>query len=568
MWTRSQSLGYLLLVAICLTALPVRVEAQQVSAPRSPLELAEIMAAKLEPDSMERSLALGAITGNYWRLKQFKAALRASAAQPPDQEGSAGLFYVDQALERGDRKFADQLLQQLIASDPEADQHFRLQYLRRLVQLDHLEQAEELARQGNAGEWSYSEALLEVTRAYLRIKQLDRTRALVALASAAIEPSPGSESDCSSLSQIIPLFVALGQPEKAEAALQQGLLLADTIHHNPMSSQSMLYEEGDHCRGSLVEAMARIGRFDQALSLVEALDPMNRAAALIKLAEIYRTVEQPAKSVELLDRAMRELDQDGSIGSSFARGDLAKRIIEQYLALNQPVAAAGLAARVEKGDRGDNGYSTKDAALIVAGWYFKAGRRAEGSAVLDDAVKFVSRLKLDQSPRSGVSPGWSPTRTKILFQGELIDAYLEGGNYRGARRAIDTIELPHARAGKMADLAGALIEAGQQREVKSLVDEAQRLIDSPAPAEMDDPVDPASSKIASIYARLGDRSRALDMFVRILDGKRIWELYGDPLIKLAEIGYYFERSSLAVDRRIAVALRAIERDYSNRNLFD
>jgi hypothetical protein len=548
-----------------LTAVPARVAAQQPALDRSPLECAEFMAAKLEADSMERSMALVTITGKYWKLGHPKEALRASATQPADQQSSFGLYYVDQALKRSDRKFADQLLQQLISSDTERDQQFRMLYIRRLLQLDHLAQAEELAREGNADEWSYPEGLLEIAGAYLQTKKLERTRALLNLASAAIDPTPGSESACSNLSQIIPLFAAVGQPDRAEAALQQGLLLADTIHHNPMSSQSSFYEEGDKCRGSLADAMAQIGRFDQAQGLADALDPLNRVRARIDIANEYRRTGAATKASELLARSVDDLNQ--LEGYQFQKSQLRLRIIRTFLDLNDDRSAARVVGGIEPDNYLPDRQYLRDTALLVADRIAQGGRSNEAAAVLNGAVKSLVKLKPPDPGEVGTTVERSFVSRKALRLGEFADGLLELGEYAAARRAIDGIELPHFRVGKMADLARMLlIRDRQNAEARKVLDAALRLSESSTNFRPDDPPDSALANVAAVYAQLGERDVARGLFLRVVNGKRLWERYGDPLTQLAEIGYYFELSRLPVDRQVAAALRAIDREYSNRNL--
>lgn len=264
------------------------------------------------------------------------------------------------------------------------------------------------------------------------------------------------------------------------------------------------------------------------------------------------------------DRALALLDQqaDRSSASSDPDGDNGVSLgwIELYLKLGEPKRAARLAR-----SPGIGVYAC-DAALEIADSFVAAGQPEAAIAALDAAVKRPCHPiseRDDEEPTAYPSDGIPMSYFTGAFPRcrlpELVDKYLELHDFNRAQAAIERITLPQTKAAKLGDLARALNQANEPARANKALGKALLIAQQSRKAPGDVPPNPVLANIASVYAQLGEREKALQLFERVLVAERDKESYRIPLTGLGVIGVYYSQAKLGTDERISRTLREIVR---------
>lgn len=560
------------LILCCLLAIVVPTTAVQPVAgqePRpdhSPLESAWYVAVKIAPpDDGQRYRSCSAPNGHeadyhianyYWRLRQYDAALRTIKGLTKDEQ----LYFTQALLERPlapeEREPVWKLVQQareLVRDEwDNATSLFQDEQVNLLIRWGELDQARAHAIATNdprANEISLVRipTLAALGSAFFRAQRKDEARKIFdhAFADAQAEdlkPLPEErpwEITRSRLDDLVGLvagYYALGDSAKVESVLTLSEKYAKLLEHAGIQPMITTY--------------LRAHRIQQAMELYESNEKEFTQIGIIQrigIAEQLLDAGETNRAIKLLEV---ELDARRSRGDEL--GD--EGMLRAWLAAGKPERARTLLGKVEwKGELVAN-------AIMLADWYLKAGDRKSALAVLDYAfTEFKSRRDPYASEDSELlfNYHYVPSRESRNGLPLLTDKYLELKEFDSARRTIDAISLPQTRAEGLTDLARTLLRDGQRTKAKAVIDEALILAESAKKTPLDVYPLPALSRIAVVYAQLGETERAADLFVKILTRERKEKSYEEPVLVLAEIGFYYEQSGLKPDERIAALLRPL-----------
>jgi tetratricopeptide (TPR) repeat protein len=560
------------LILCCLLAivvLPTAVQPVVGQEPRpdhNPLESAWYVAKKIAPpDDGQHYRSCSApnsheadyhIARYYWRLGQYDAALRTIKGLTKDEQLYLTLELLEQPLGPEQREPIWKLVQQardLVRDEPyNAATLFQDQQVDLLIRWGELDQARALTEPaGNPGANGRSlvgvPVLTALGAAFFRAQRKDEARNLFDRAFADVQDVDleslrrkqsfdDIRRDQEDLIGIAAGYFALGDSAKVESVLTLAEKYAGVLEHGGIQPMIATYI-GAH-------------RFQQAMKLYER--NQNEFAQLGIVLRIG--IAEELVKAGATDPAIKLLEAE--LAARRARGDELgdEGMLNAWLAAGKPERARALLGKVEwKGDLAAN-------AVTLADWYVKAGDRKSALAVLDYAAVEV-RTRPDppasESDELLFNYNYVPRRESRSGLPLLSDKYLELKDFDGARRAIESIPLPQTRAEGLTDLARTLLQDRQRAKAKAVIDEAFTLAESAKKTPNDVYPLPALSRIAVVYALLGETERAADLFVKILTRERTEKSYDEPVLGLAEIGYYYEQSGLKPDERIAAQLRPL-----------
>src|SRR4029077_12183014 len=123
-------------------------------------------------------------------------------------------------------------------------------------------------------------------------------------------------------------------------------------------------------------------------------------------------------------------------------------------------------------------YAILGSTIALADWYIKYKNTALAVESLEIAsIRFQSIVS--ERPEE-ILPMMSTSRAreKASYLSQIADKFIQLGRFSKAKVAIGAIDLPQARAEKLADLAGAMIIASQHDRAISILAHAQTLSDT------------------------------------------------------------------------------------------
>lgn len=543
--TRSISLTYLLLLTICLGVLPERATAQQPMPDHSPLETAWYLA--IRPDAQDRpqSDALTAVARTYLRLGHRETALRVAESIPPNERSTFAVALFAALMKSSNRDHAGRVMLQTWQTLREQEfggkGEVGLYVTKDLITLDQLDRAGHVAESIDDDSTYKIEALAAVAVALIRPNENERAEALLQRALSLLRAV--SEEDqywvLRSIGGLGAGFAAAGD----RAAANETLELALRYANNRTDSNR------DRCRGFVAVAMAQAGQFERAVELADSLDEYPRVEALTGIAKAYTAAGRRVEAVALLDRTTRILIawDDGEYAQAFPRLE----IIKAYLAAGAPEAAEPIAAAIY------NGHYTQKAALAIADWYIRAGKKPQALAVLDRATRRLSTMVSEKSEDILPAMSGSRAQSKSTALAAVVRKYLELKEPDRALAAIEPIDQPQYQADLLADLARSLVTANQPRRARMVLDRARKLALHAPEYNHDYFSELAIANIAGVYGLLNEPEISSRLFQTALDSEHVTESYNQPALFLAEIGFYFDQAKIKPDARIKRKLRAL-----------
>jgi tetratricopeptide (TPR) repeat protein len=537
------------LLAAVLLAYPVSAIAQENNPGNSPLTCALLLANKLDPKyGVSRNNSLSHIAVVSWAIGKPRQALRAVRAMECAEQAYTSNYLADQAMKAGQNgyalKFIEQSLGCAIKQDFYQKDSLFSQFVAKLIKLKRYAQALTVAEAIDDQSSNKALAFVLLADAYLKAGQDER--ALILLDSAFAKAKTADEDysyvTCEALGEIALGYAQLAKPDQADAALSFAVEIAG--------------KEANSCVKSIVAiCFAKAGQEERALQLAESLDDDRcKTEAVIQIASIHFRRGKNTKALALLSQIERmielEDDYENSKGSVFA--ELAKVYLQAYM----PEKAAQVARKIS-----DDFYCYK-AALEIADWSLKHGHANLGTDALDWASQKI-RLIVSEKPEE-ITGNMSTSRAKekAAYLSEISYKYVEARQFDKAQQAIDAIDLPQWRAGKLADLAAARFHTSQRNEVKVILSQALHLSESSAEYPHDSEKYLTLANIARRYAETGYKKQATKVFVDVLGMAHELKSYNNRIVSLAEIGFSYEKAGLKADDRIRDALRRIIKDWT------
>lgn len=544
--------GFLFAI-VCLTGTVQPVAAQRPRPAQNPLEAAWYVAQKIAPPATgeyERSCSAPNpyepayhIAKYYWRLGQYDAALQTLKGLSYKQQDDFTWRLLLEPVRPEQQEAVEKLTRQTAESVSDTPRSRTAPYSNLLepllIQWGELDQARALSAPDaspivaaaffKAGRKAEATELIE--RAFAQAKEEVRQLLEAALDPVGAEPDPVKAAiqqnkmkyQLEQLGEIGGVFFSLGDTEKVDAVVQLATQLAagEEIAVQP-----------------LMIVLIRAHRFEAAMKLYyrwqSEFGPRGWISR-VDLAQAFVKAGETERAIRLLDTAE---------GAS----------VEAWLGVDRPERARAL---IESADRD---YGLEDDAIMVADWFAERGDRKSALAMLDLAVAKLKPASIERFSKDDQAM-FDYSYVFILKERGglpvLVDKYLELKDFDGARRANDAILLPQTRAEGLANLARALLHYGQRTKAKSAIDEALALAERAKKTPGDRYPLPALSRIAAVYAQLGETQRAAELFVKILSRERTEKSYFEPVLGLAEIGFYYEQSGLKPDERIAAKLRPL-----------
>lgn len=553
-----------LALALCVAAVPFQLAAQEPTPDRTPLETAWFLGErtvrewpvepKLTPEgaviSDERDYR-NEVAKFYWQLEQPEPALAVTRRLSfYEQAGIAtDVLPPFQTISDGSaRKLLQQALTSIKGQAFSRKSNFLLDAVGWSIKLGQFDQAMSVAESIDNSAFEKPAALALVAQHLITAKQYDRAEAMLdrgfKLAQAAADNYAKLQIG-KYLGEIAAGYFALGKTSKLAALLE----LAERYSSRGGGVFGQFGPSSDEASvRQLIRTLIRGHEFKRATEILGEMR-WNTNYDLCEIAEAFGANGAVDPAVKILERVTRELASLDYQDHVFDSERL--YVVRAYLVIGKIDTAARLARQDA------NGNYLGDEAISVADWYFKAGQKTPGLAMLDSARrKLIAReTKFHGGPgfpsfelHSGEEVQWLP---------HLANKYLEVKHFTEAQLAIAAITQPHIKATKLADLARALVVANQPDQARKILATALPLAESILQHENDIQPVSALSNIAAVYGELGDREKAIQLFVQVLDAKRIQASYPSLSLGVAEIGYFYELSGLGPDKRISDRLRAL-----------
>jgi tetratricopeptide (TPR) repeat protein len=555
-------IGCLLTIFVLTTAVRP-VVGQDPRPDHNPLEAAWYVAEKIAPPAdgeHERSCSAPNpyepayhIAKYYWRLGQYDAALRTLKGLSYRQQDDFTWRLLLEPVRLEQQEAVEKLVRQTLDTVRDKPDYGPRQYDGLLepwlIQWGELDKARGL---------SEPSASTGVAAAFIKVGRKTEARELVERAFAQAqeeanrhlgakpehvdaEPDPveygiqrnKTRYQLEQLGGIGAVFFALEDAEKVEAVVQLATKVGASLEEEAVQPMMII--------------LIRTHRFQEAMKLYDPWQNELIARGYISRIELAKEFLQAGET----ERAIRLLESEerSRRPNSWPEG-----LVEAWLAAGKPERARALI------ERSDPEEDLSASAVAVADWFVKRGDRKSALAMLDLGV---AMLKKHPREIDGEYDESMFDYSYVFVLGErggfplLVDKYLELKEFDGARRANAAIPLPQTRAEGLADLARALLLAGQKAKAKIAIDEALALAEGAKKTPRDRYPLPALSRIAAVYAQLGEAERAADLFVKVLSRERTEKSYFEPVLGLAEIGFYYEQSGLKPDERIAAQLWAL-----------
>jgi len=254
----------------------------------------------------------------------------------------------------------------------------------------------------------------------------------------------------------------------------------------------------------IAKAYAEIGRFNEALALVEAISTEER-----KLTELGQDIHAYAETGNL-DQAMRLLAEVAELNTKLAKAgvldlDRGKARIKRTASRIRQVFAESLATNLPYGDVGQLGRarelvdSIDDAAdkvmalVAVAEGYAEAGRQEHAAQVLSLAIETAETIASPQD--------------KPMVLAKIAGAYAKVGDISRASEIADNVNSSPASESvvkALFEIAEKYIEAGEPQEAALIVGQAIAMADSVKAEKFW-----GLEKIAGKYADSGQLTQAL-----------------------------------------------------------
>ena len=175
-----------------------------------------------------------------------------------------------------------------------------------------------------------------------------------------------------------------------------------------------------------------------------------------------------------------------------------------------PEQAAQVARKIS-----DDFYCYK-AALEIADWSLKHGHANLAKDALDWASQKVRLIVSEKPEEITGNMSTSRAREKAAYLSEISDKYIEARQFDKAQQAIEAIDPPQWRAGKLADLAVARLDTSQRNKVTRMLAQALHLSESSAEHPHDGRKYLTLANIARRYAEAGYKKQAAKVFVDVL----------------------------------------------------
>lgn len=553
-----------LTLVLYATAIPFRVGAQEPGPDRTPLETAWYLGERTVREwPVEPKLTPeGGVISNeedyrsdvarfYWRLERPEQALAVMRRLPTDEQTAMATDMLPPFQSVSDSS-ARMLLQQSLNSIKDLKdsryQRYLLDAVGWSIKLGQVEQAMRVADSFDDSAFEKPAALALVAQHLIAAKENGRAEKLLDRAFKLAQAAANNYAKLQIgkyLGEIAAGYFALGKFGKLAVVL-------DLAERYSARGGAVFGQFGPSADGAsirqLVHTLIRGHEFERAAKVLGEMR-WNSNYDLCEIAEAFGANGAVDQAVIILERVSRELARPDHQDHVFDSERL--YVVRAYLAIGKIDTATRLAREDVDGNY------LGDEAIAVADWYFKAGKTALGLALLDSARKKL----ITRENRFHGGPGFPSfelhSGEEVQWLPHLADKYLEVKHFTEAQQAIEAITPPHIKATKLVDLARALVVANQPDQARKVLAAALPLAESTLQHENDIQPLPALSNIAAVYGKLGDRERAIQLFVQALDTKRILASYPALNIGVAEIGYYYELSKLGPDKLISDRLRAL-----------
>ena len=534
-----------------LLAGPAASFAQKDDPESSPLACALFFTRRLDPDSsFQRNALLAGIAKSSWLSGNPDRALRISREMSCDEQAYISIYLADRAIKARQKDYALKFIEQSLACAKDGEDFYRKgevfnKFVVKLIELQQNERALAVAEAIEDETSHKASAFTALAEAHAAAGQNEQALRMFdrAFTQAKIAGEEYSLASCEALGRIAAGYAQLGKTDQAAAALSFAGQLAE--------------QEDDlnraRVKSIVAEGYAKAGQDEQALHLAELLDSDRRVDTLIAIASVYVRKGQKAKALALLSQVAHAAELSNDYENNKER-DFAE-IVRVYLRADEPQQAAQMASRIRAG------LYRKEAALEIADWSLKHGRERLAAEALDSASQKISLIVSEKPEEILPAMSFSRAREKAALLSEISDKYIEAGQFDKAEQAISAIDLPQWKAGKLADLAGAMARGSSHGKVKELLAKALRLSDGAAEYPHDVYRDLALTNIAGRYAEAGDREQAARLFARVLEMVRKLESYDDRVTRLAEIGLSYERAGMKAGPPIRSVLRNIIREW-------
>jgi tetratricopeptide (TPR) repeat protein len=362
-----------------------------------------------------------------------------------------------------------------------------------------------------------------------------------------------------------------GRPEKALEYLEQVYKLRDSL-------------EETYDRIQLAELYAKLGKDEQVAALIEQIetralkstDKNEPNITFMQLVPLYFATGRSDKGMErwqqyhaLTDTSDNSVIAKALIGQSRIEEALpylqqmaldheqsGTWLVETYLKLNDTENAVHYAKNISSED---DSYNQQSALISIADKFIETGKTEAALNILDFA--FQKARRVGETHRTEDSEGASPLTRKVVYIRNILGRYIKLKRFDKAQQLFGAFKTRHefiqkSLAESYIMLAEAQLKTLPAKKLNELLAQAQNAVasngkDNDSYAEIKTAID-----VADIYAKLGDRAKAVELLANSLkraNEEEFWSL--DQALIWA--GKVFEEDKLKATPKLRKILREI-----------